>query len=87
MWGLELNTTLIVSVIITHYTFPQEAVLLYPTLASSSLGVAVHHPPPHPRPGVPRAESTTLPVKSVGGRMRHGPGAGVRIPALPLISK
>lgn len=51
MWGLELNTTLIVSVIITHYTFPQEAVLLYPTLASSSLGVAVHHPPPPPPRG------------------------------------
>lgn len=52
MWGLELNTTLIVSVIITHYTFPQEAVLLYPTLASSSLGLAVHHPPT-PAPGHP----------------------------------
>ena len=53
MWGLELNTTLIVSVIITHYTFPQEAVLLYPTLASSSLGVAVHPPPPPPPRGTP----------------------------------
>lgn len=41
MWGLNLSTTLIVSMIITHYTFPQNPVLLYPTLASS-LGVAVH---------------------------------------------
>lgn len=53
MWGLELSTTLIVSVIITHYTFPQDPVLLYPTLPSSSLGVAVHPPTPHPEvPGL-----------------------------------
>lgn len=41
VWGLDPSTALIVSMTITHYTVPQDPVLLYPTLASS-LGVAVH---------------------------------------------
>lgn len=41
-------------------------------------------------PRAPRAESPSIPVKSVGGRVRRGPGARedwVRVPALPLISQ
>lgn len=62
----------------------QVCCLAAPNLTSSSLGVAML--PPRGT----RAESPAVPVKSVGGRVRHGPGARqtwVQIPALPLINK